>query len=97
MRHDFDSFTIWIVAQHVPGNGERRFICVINLINEGIAVFDEKLDQVHAFQSDGQVQDAVALLEFLMVERTRSIGISSIFRLVAKVRPEGFRLGEEKN
>lgn len=79
MRHDFDSFTIWIAAQHVPRDGERRFICVINLVNEGIAVLDEKLDQVHAFQSDGQVQNAVALLEFLVVVERKSIGISLNF------------------
>ncbi|KAI3475410.1 hypothetical protein L1887_63221 [Cichorium endivia] len=74
------------VAVHVPRDGERRFICVINLVNEGIAVLDEKLDQVHAFQSDGQVQNAVALLEFLVVVERKSIGISLNFEWPQRTR-----------
>lgn len=71
VRHDLDSFTIWIAGQHVPGDRERRLIRVINLVNERVAVLDEKLDQVHAFQSDGQVQDSVTLFEFLVFGERR--------------------------
>lgn len=84
MRHDFDSFTIWIAAQHVPGDGERRLIRVINLVNERVTVLNEKLDQVHALQSHSQVQDGVALFEFLEFQRKREELASNVFH--TKVR-----------
>lgn len=93
MNHDFDSFTIWIAAQHVPRDGERRFVRVIDLVDEGIAVLDKKLDQVHALQSNGQMQNAVALLEFLVEERKalESVRIRSVRKARCVEHLEGFR------